>query len=276
MTTLSLLNGDCLEVMKTLPEKSVDLFICDLPFGCLTSPKASTCAGWRKEVEAGLPKTLSRDTGCAWDIKIDLVAFWKEVKRLAKNDSTPVIHFCTTKFGIDLINSNPKWFRYDLVWNKDRGTSFLTANKMPLRSHEMIYVFCKSGTYYQRKDEIGVFKSWNAHAHKSNTTTVVEGSGMNIANPNDGTTRCVKSVVTIKKPNTLGHPTEKPLELYKWIIERYCPPGGTVLDPTAGSFNSCFAAFELDRSAVGIEKDPEFYRKGITRLEAIQNTIEEV
>lgn len=262
MATLTLLNGDCLEVLKTLPDKSVDLFICDLPFGCLTGG-----AGKEKK-SRGEGNVIG---GCAWDIKIDLEAFWKQVKRLAKTDRTPVIHFCTTKFGIDLINSNPSWFRYDLVWNKDRGTSFLTANKMPLRSHEMIYIFCKGGTYYERKDEVGEFKSWKGHAQKSNTRTVVEGSGQNVANPNDGTTRCVKSVVTIKKPNTLGHPTEKPLELYKWLIERYCPPGGTVLDPTAGSFNSCFAAFDLDRSAIGIEKDVEFYNKGIARLDSLTN-----
>ena len=257
MATLTLLNGDCLEVMKTLPDKSVDLFLCDLPFGCLSR------------------SSIGNPTGCDWDVKIDLKKFWEQVNRLAKSPNTVVIHFTTTKYGIELINSNPSWFRYDLVWSKERGTSFLTANKMPLRSHEMIYIFAKAGTYYTRKDEIGNFTAWKSHQHKSNTRTVVEKSGENIANANDGTTRCVKSVITIKKPNTLGHPTEKPQELYRWLIERYCPAGGTVLDPTAGSFNSVFTAFELDRSAIGIERDPEFYQKGLVRLEALQNTTQQ-
>lgn len=237
-------HGNCLEIMKGLPDKSVDLFLCDLPFGCLTNGVHKT----------GINK-LDDKTGeiigkkavklCDWDIKIDLVEFWKQVKRLAKNDNTPIIHFCTTKFGSELINSNPSWFRYDLVWNKDRGTSFLSANKMPLRSHEMIYVFSKSGAYYNRIDDKGTFTSWKAH-------------------------RCVKSVITIKKPNTLEHPTEKPVNLYKWLIERYCPPGGTVLDPTAGSFNSCFAAFELDREAIGIEQDAGFYKKASDKMDALE------
>lgn len=254
--------GDCLEIMKNLPDKSIDLFLCDLPFGCLSRSSIGKAAE-EKKAFSGNP------TGCDWDTKLNLEEFWKQISRLAKSEHSTILHFCTTKFGFDLISSKPSWFRYDLVWNKDRGTSFLTANKLPLRSHEMIYVFSKSGSYYNRIDETGEFTAWKGHSHASKTRTVVEGSGANIANANDGSHRCVKSVITIKKPNTLGHPTEKPLELYKWLISRYCPPGGTVLDPTAGSFNSCFAAFELDREAIGIEKDPEFYKKACAKMDLI-------
>lgn len=99
-TTLDLHHGDCLKIMKTIPEKSIDCFICDLPYGCLSFPK---------------DEQMNND---GWDVKIDLNAFWKEVKRLVKDEHTPILMFCTTKFGIELINSNPSWFRYDLVWDK--------------------------------------------------------------------------------------------------------------------------------------------------------------
>jgi site-specific DNA-methyltransferase (adenine-specific) len=113
---VSLLKGDCLKVMATLPDRSVDCFICDLPYGQLH-------AG-RKEADKG--KWWDRPVnGCGWDVKIDLVEFWKQVKRLCKDDHTPVLMFCNTKFGYDLIKSNEAWFRYDLVWDKGVGVSFL-------------------------------------------------------------------------------------------------------------------------------------------------------
>jgi len=138
--------------------------------------------------------------------------------------------FCTARFGFELYASNPDWFRYDLIWEKTCAVGFLHANKMPLRSHELIYVFAKKGATYYRKD--------------------IEGK------------HCVKSVITI--PNKKGkgkHPTQKPDDLYAWLIERYSKPGDTVLDPTAGSFASVFTAERLGRTGIGIEKDEGFYAK---------------
>jgi site-specific DNA-methyltransferase (adenine-specific) len=247
--------------MKDLPDKSVDCFICDLPYGQLSHNDCNV----KRNID-GFQNGGKALSGCPWDIKIDLKAFWEQVERLAKADNTPVIHFCNTKFGIDLIISKPDWFKYDLIWNKDRGVSFLLANKMPMKSHEMIYIFSKKGAYYKRIDDTGEFKGWNAHETKSHTRTVIEGSGKNIAVANDGTTRCVKSVITIKKPNTKGHPTEKPKELYEWLLKRYCPEGGTVLDPTAGSFNSIEVAKELGLKGIGIEKDRAFFWKAVSKF----------
>jgi DNA modification methylase len=231
--------GDCLDIMKSLPDKSIDCFVCDLPYGQLTVKS------------------------CMWDDKIDLEKFWEQVRRLCRDEHTPVLMFCNTKFGVELINSNPDWFRYDLVWNKERGVSFLLTNKMPMKSHEMIYIFSKAGSYYKRIDIEGKYKSWKAHDRKSHTRTVVEGSGRNVAVANDGTRRCALSVITIRKPNTLGHPTEKPIELYEWLLRRYCPEGGTVLDPTAGSFNAIKVAEELGLDGIGIEKDYEFFSRAV-------------
>jgi site-specific DNA-methyltransferase (adenine-specific) len=263
MTELTLHNGDCLEVMKEIPAKSVDLIICDLPYGCLTGGAGKEKA---KRTEANPDQIMG---GCAWDVKIDLEAFWKEIKRIRRSDHTPTIHFCTTKFGYDLIKSNPDEFRYDLVWDKQRGVSFLSANKMPMRSHEMIYVFSKAGAYYNRVDISGDF---NAYAFKATEKGQPRaGKNSRTATSNDGSTRCVLSVIqspnnTLKKGK---HPTEKPSELYKFLIERYCPAGGTVLDPTAGSCNSVFEAFRLGRNAIGIEKDETFFKKAEERLNAL-------
>src|SRR5210317_20680 len=110
-----LFNGDCLEVMKTLDDKSIDLVFCDLPYG---------------------------QTSCKWNCKIDLEKFWIEVMRIKKLN-TPIFFTTTTKFGVELINTAPKKcpFRYDLVWVKSAPAGFLSAKKMPMRKHEMIYVF---------------------------------------------------------------------------------------------------------------------------------------
>jgi site-specific DNA-methyltransferase (adenine-specific) len=245
--------------MKTLPDKSVDLFLCDLPYGCLTNNgKAKVTPEWEKQYGKGREMSV----GCGWDIKIDLDAFWVQVKRLCRDDHTPVLMFCSTKFGFDLYNSNPDWFRYDLVWNKKRGVSFLQANKMPMRSHELIYVFSKKGASYYRTDIEGepYFKKSKGHTNEQYGVERVEGD-------NKGT-RCVLSVVECfnKAGHKKGsHPTQKPDDLYEWLITRYSKEGDTVLDPTAGSFASCFTADKLGRNAIGMEMDKAFYDKAVAK-----------
>jgi site-specific DNA-methyltransferase (adenine-specific) len=241
--------------MKTLPDKSIDLFLCDLPYGCLTNKRGTKDVGWGHE---GEKKKIENLPGCEWDIKIDLEQFWIQVERLMKDEHTPIIHFCNTRFGYELIKSKEKWFRYDLVWNKMRGVSFLSANKQPLRSHENIYVFAKKGATYYRKDVEGkpYFKKSKEHTCEQYKVQRVEGD-------NKGT-RCVLSV--IDNYNTAGHnggkhPTQKPDDLYAWLIERYSKEGDTILDPTAGSFTSVFTAEKLKRNGIGIEKDETFFKK---------------
>ena len=258
MTTL--LKGDCLEKMKSIPDKSVDLIICDLPYGCLTG-------GAGKE-KARRKENNSNDViaGCAWDIKIDLDLFWKEVKRIRKDDHTPTIHFCNTKYGYDLIKSNEKEFRYDLVWSKSNGVGFLTANKMPLKSHEMIYVFSKLGANYNRVDIEGDFPKGGGGISKSSVYPSLNGIP-NLHTTKEGV-RCVKSVIEIaNKKEKGGHPTAKPIELYKWLISRYSNEGDVVLDPTFGSGNSGEVCKELKRKYIGIEKDEKFFWKYVSKVE---------
>jgi site-specific DNA-methyltransferase (adenine-specific) len=256
---MKLHNGDCLEVMKTLPDKSVDLFVCDLPYGCLGPQKAGG------GVVTDRKGTDGAFSGCSWDIKLDLNAFWIQVKRLCKNDHTPVLMFCNTMFGFDLYNSNPDWFRYDLVWNKMRGVSFLLANKMPMKSHEMVYVFSKKGANYYRKDIEGDFPISHSKGNKPKVSCNTYNNGQPLPNTptvDNSKTRCVKSVIEmVGKLGKGNHPTAKPVELYKWLIERYSKEGDAVLDPTFGSGNSGRACADLKRSYVGIEKDEGFFNK---------------
>jgi site-specific DNA-methyltransferase (adenine-specific) len=253
MPELTLFHGDCLEIMKELPEKSVDLIICDLPYGCL--------------MRGGNGAYDREDRGINWDIKIDLKAFWEQVRRIRKSEHTPTIHFCTTKFGYELIQSNEAEFRYDLVWDKQRGVSFLSANKMPMRSHEMIYVFSKAGAFYERKDIEGDFKAVGGGCKPSK---VYGGAVGEQGLPTNEGKRCALTVININNSAKKGnHPTEKPCDLYKFLIERYCPAGGTILDPTFGSGNSVFTAYKLGRNAIGIEKDEKFFEKAVKTLEAL-------
>jgi site-specific DNA-methyltransferase (adenine-specific) len=270
---MNFLKGDCLEKMAELPDKSIDLFLCDLPYGCLTGGGGKEKRKRKDIGKNALAKGCwgGKDangviSGCDWDIPIDLKQFWDQVKRLARDDNTPVLMFCTSKFGNELINSNPSWFRYDLVWSKSNAVGFLCANKMPMRSHEMIFVFSKKGAHYKRVDITGDFPG------TSGGTGNIGGSVYNCKMKNKpikkmGTRegiRCVKSVIEIANKKGIGnHPTQKPAELYKWLLERYCPERGTVLDPTAGSFTSCFAAKELGLRAIGIEKDTNYFWKAV-------------
>jgi site-specific DNA-methyltransferase (adenine-specific) len=259
--------------MKNLPAKSVDLFVCDLPYGCLGPLKKG----------GGIPRenTDGAFGGCNWDIPIDLGLFWEQIRRLRKNDHTPCIMFCNIRFGYELIKSNEKEFRYDLVWNKPNGVGFLSANKQPLRSHELIYVFAKKGAFYNRIDIEGDFLPYTKPIYDNEGGSVYNIKGkieenvydcadrkkpIERMNAREGT-RCVKSVIEAPNGRRKGqHPTAKPVELYKWLIERYSNENDTVLDPTFGSGNSGLASTELKRLYIGIEKDETFFNKFATSI----------
>jgi len=235
----TLLLGDCLTHMATLPDNSIDCFVCDLPYGQMA---------------------------CEWDKTIDLPSFWREVERLAATPNTPVLMFCNTKFGIQLINSNPSWFRHDLVWDKGMGRGFLNSGRQPLVSHEMIYVFSKKGAYYKNIKVEG--EAYKGAAFSGPTNVYSTTNSIDLGNI-IRTGRCVKSIIsapTTPKRGARLHPTEKPEELYRWLLERYCPEGGCVLDPTAGSFNSITVARALGLKAIGIEAHKSYFWKAVGRF----------
>tara|TARA_Y100001937_G_scaffold108297_1_gene151840 strand:- start:370 stop:1806 length:1437 start_codon:yes stop_codon:yes gene_type:complete len=123
MPNIDIRNGQCLELLKTIPDKSVDMFLCDLPYG---------------------------ETNCKWDTPIDMEEFWREFRRVRKSPSTPCIHFCSTRFGYNLIKSWEKGYKMDLVWKKRNKTGGLQSRLRPMRNHEMVYFFYEKSPKYNR------------------------------------------------------------------------------------------------------------------------------
>ena len=256
-----LLHGDCLELMETLDDESVDLIFCDLPYGI---------------------------TQCSWDCCIDLTKFWIEVMRIKKLN-TPIFMTTTTKFGLSLLNSCPKKcpFRYDLIWVKSNPCGHLLARKLPLRKHEMIYVFYEKLPFYDL----------SSHKHKfikdkNGEDKISKGRrGKCYQPPADGSVDAAKvskydpplpvSVVKeesgyqpplpdsiLEVRSTKGkHSTEKPVALMSWVLKYFSKEGDVVLDPTMGSGSTGVACKEMNRNFIGIEKDPEIYEYAVNRIE---------
>jgi len=254
---MNLINGDCLEVMKDLSDNSVDLLFCDLPYG---------------------------QTSCKWDSLIDLDLFWKEVNRICK-DTTPMFFTCSTKFGVSLINSNPKNFRYDLVWVKSAPCGFLNAKKMPMKKHEMIYVFYRKLPLYDLSSHTHKFLKEGYDPPLSNsvirdTSNYKNDSDLygNIVRP-DFMRKNGESCYEPPLPHSLleiksekgNHPTQKPTELIKWILKYYSKEGDTILDPTMGSGTTGIACKEMNRNFIGIEKDEKIFQQAKERLIIIIN-----
>jgi len=235
---MDLHNDDCLKILPTLDESCIDMVLVDLPYG---------------------------QTGCNWDCVIDLEKMWKQLNRICK-DTTAIVFFCTTKFGNTLINSNPKQFRYDLVWEKSNSVGFLNANKMPLRLHEMMYIFYKKLPIYNPQKTAG--KPYDqSDQHPTNIVKTYKGGGV-IKHQSDGSTRHPTSIIQF--PNKKGkHPTAKPVELCEWLINSYSKKGDTVLDFTMGSGTTGVACKNLNRKFIGIEMDEEYFKICEERLLAV-------
>ena len=143
-----------------------------------------------------------------------------------------------------------------------------------MRSHEMIYVFSAKGAFYNRVDTDDPNKKAYVEDRNLKTNTYNGGKDYKCKSNSPAGKRCALTVITKPQgPKVGNHPTEKPVELYRWLIERYSPPGGTVLDPTFGSGNSCYTAQALGRHAIGIEKDKGFYDKAMEKITP-RNTID--
>lgn len=228
---MEIYNNDCFEILPNIEKKSVDMVLVDLPYG---------------------------QTSCSWDCMIDLKVMWKELKKCCKRNCTYVF-FCTSKFGYKLIQSNEKWFRYDLVWEKSRKVGFLNANKMPLRQHEMMYVFTeKQGTYNPQKTE---GKPYN----NIGTETELYRSCKRIPTINNGT-RHPTSILKFNNPAKSLHRTQKPVELCEWLIKTYSNEGDIVLDFTMGSGSTGVACKNTNRKFIGIEKGKDIYAIAEERL----------
>ena len=196
---MEIFNADCLEKMKELDEDSIDLIFCDLPYG---------------------------QTSCKWDCKINLDEFWKQVMRIKKLH-TPIFFTTTTKFGVDLITSAPKkcYFRYDLVWVKSSPAGFLSAKKMPMRKHEMIYVFYEKLPLYDLSSHKHKFIKEESkeldekYKNKGGLYSKVSRNGL-LKNESHYNPPLPTTMLEIK--STRGkHSTEKPVALMEWIFKYY-------------------------------------------------------
>lgn len=233
---------DCFDGLKKIKDNTVDLFLLDLPYG---------------------------QTGCKWDKLIDLEKMWKEIKRTMKKEAT-IVFFTTTKFGFSLIQSNPKWFRYDLVWKKSRKVGFLSANKMPLRQHEMIYVFKEKGGSYNPQKTTG-HKTRDRSENKRRVINNVYGTVDSSKENNTTDERHPTTILEFNNPYKPIHKTQKPVDLCEWLIKSYSNEGDLVVDFCMGSGSTGEACKNTNRKFVGIEKDEEIFKVASERLNVEKN-----
>ena len=238
---MNLYNDDCFNVFNLIEDKSIDLFLLDLPYA---NKKFGNC------------------TACAWDTPIDLDKMWIEIKRMMK-PSAIIVFFCNTKFGYALINSNPKWFKYDLIWEKSRKVGFLSANKQPLRKHENIYIFKKEqGTYNPQKTEGKPYS--NGGIHKDNLYG--EKHTEKLFNKKGVTERHPTSILKYNNHNKSIHRTQKPVDLLEWLIKTYTMEEDLVMDFCMGSGSCGVACLNTNRKFIGVEKDPEIFALAQKRI----------
>ena len=234
---MELINGDCLEEMKNIPDNSVDMILTDPPYGT---------------------------TACKWDSVVPISPMWDELKRIIKDDGAIVL-FATQPFSSLLITKNIFQFKYSLVWQKTTVTGHLNAKRMPLRKHEDILVFGRKLTYNPQKTAgHKPVNSYTKHQgdgdcyHK--TKVGISGGG--------STERYPTSVLTFKtdKQKSALHPTQKPVALMEYLIKTYTNRGETVLDFTMGSGTTGVACKNLNRNFIGIELDKEYFEIAKNRI----------
>lgn len=251
MDDIQLFNDDCFNIFPTLEDKSINLFILDLPYG---------------------------QTACHWDSVINLDEMWKHIKRIMKPNAL-IVFFCTAKFGNTLINANPKWFKYDLIWKKSRKVSFLNANKMPLRQHENIYVFKDEvGTYNPQKTKGKAYNKKENMIHKDGNNLYNNGKEIintEIKNKGDRHPTSIipeyegDTILVYKNPHKTIHRTQKPTELLEWLIKTYSNEGDLVMDFTMGSGTCGVACMNTKRKFIGVEMDKEIFNLAKDRIEKI-------
>ncbi len=234
-----ILNMDCLEGMKLIPDHFVDAIICDLPYG------------------------TTRNT---WDCIILFDALWMEYKRVIKENGA-IILFGQGMFTARLMMSNPKWWRYNLIWNKTQPSGWLNAHKMPLRSDEDICVFYKKLPTYNPIMTDGVRKVSSAASKSKCVKTPNYGSHKLMSYDSD--IRFPTSVIRVAKDiqHSAIHPTQKPVELIEWIINTYTNKGDVILDNCSGSGTTAVACINTDRRYICYEKEPTYYYLSIERIE---------
>jgi site-specific DNA-methyltransferase (adenine-specific) len=206
-------------------------------------------------------------TACDWDVALPLDHFWEVVACKTKLTANFVLFGCG-KFSIDLVNSNRKWYRYDLIWLKNNKVGFLNANKMPLRNHESIMVFGQPGfrdaaTYNPQKSPGG-----RAGIKTNNLHGGIYTCQGRYASVSDGTLHpcSVLPFDSDKNKHPNQHPTQKPLALMEFLVKSYSDEGDTVIDPFMGSGTTGVAALQHNRRFIGIEKERQYFDIACQRI----------
>lgn len=240
----ALVLGDCLEVMKYIPSKSVQLILADLPYNV---------------------------TGLKWDSIVPLNRLWEQYERII-TDNGAIVLTAMQPFTTELISSNRKLFKYTWVWNKVKPGNFLTAKLKPMQNHEDIVVFSKANTancsknnmlYIPQLEKREKVRSYKKEADsdiyaRKNTTSIEYKTDF----------KYPKSILEVSNANQRNklHPTQKPLELMKYLIKTYSNENDLVLDNTMGSGTTCLGAKELNRKFIGIEKEVKYYDLAVARV----------
>ena len=241
---MTLLQGDCLELMEDIPDKSIDLILCDLPYGT---------------------------TRNSWDEVIPFDKLWAQYNRIIK-DNGAILLFAQGKFYVNLVSSNMKMFRYDLVWDKELVSGFLNAKRMPLRRHEQVAVFYKHLPTYNPQFTQGkpLHSKGTAYQTKELTNNNYGDFKATDDDRAGSTEKYPTSIIKFQKPHpsVCVHPTQKPIELLEYLIKTYTNEGDTVLDNCMGSGSTGVACKNTDREFIGMELDEKYYKIACERLGA--------
>lgn len=238
-------NNDCIgnNGMCLISDKSVNMILCDLPYGQTARNK--------------------------WDTVINFEKLWDQYLRIIK-DNGAIVLFANGMFTSDLMQSNRKLWRYNIIWNKIMTTGFLNANRMPLRCHEDICVFYKKLSTYNPQKFKGEGKS---HSKGKKNKDDISGTNYGKAEMVDkseehGNMKFPTSIITFEKvhPSLTIHPTQKPVVLFEYLINTYTNESETVLDNCMGSFTTAIACINTNRNYIGFENDEKYFALGQERV----------
>ena len=233
---------DCLEAMNLIPDKSIDMILCDLPYGT---------------------------TRNKWDTVIDLDLLWGQYERIIK-DNGAIVLFAQVPFNIVLGYSNLKLLKYEWIWEKEQGTGHLNAKKMPLKSHENIMVFYKKLPTYNPQMVGNEVRTVKRSGNKSKTTNY--GDFIEIKE-STYIGRYPKDIIRFNKDKGY-HPTQKPVDLLEYLIKTYTNEGEIVLDNCMGSGSTGVACLNTNRKFIGIELDSKYFDIAKKRIEGIRGDLQ--
>ena len=236
--------GDCLEVMAGLPDASVDMILCDLPYGT---------------------------TACKWDTVIPFEPLWAQYRRIAKRNAAVVLT-ASQPFTSALVMSNPREFRYEWIWEKSKASNFLQARRNPLKAHESVLVFARESPAYSPQMTLG--EPYKGRRGKNGAKWAGIGNVPNplFANDSDGQRfpRTVQYFSTAESEGRTSHPTQKPVALMEYLIRTYTREGETVLDSCMGSGTTGVACANTGRRFIGIERESRYFEIACRRIEDAQ------